>query len=111
MTLKQLEYFYHVCDDPHLINSSKKLGISQPAISLALKALEEELQEQLFSRIGKKLVLNERGRRFREQRDLFQVQIKNLSFTRDLFIVYYKNRYQTRLFREFIAFVKKRFTA
>lgn len=67
MTLKQLEYFYHICDDPRLINTAKKLDISQPAISLAIKALEDELHEKLFSRIGKRLVLNERGRIFKEQ--------------------------------------------
>lgn len=67
MTLKQLEYFYHLCGEPHIINTARKLGVSQPAISLSIKALEEELQEQLFSRIGKKLVLNERGRLFKDQ--------------------------------------------
>ncbi len=67
MTLKQLDYFYHLCGNPHLSKAAKEIGISQPAVSLAIKALEEELEEQLFSRIGKKLVLNERGRVFREQ--------------------------------------------
>jgi DNA-binding transcriptional LysR family regulator len=41
--------------------------MSQSAISLSVKSLEEKLSEPLFDRIGKKLVLNERGRLFYEQ--------------------------------------------
>ncbi len=67
VTLKQLDYFYHLCSNPHISRVAEEMNISQPAVSLAIKALEEELEEQLFSRIGKKLVLNERGRFFREQ--------------------------------------------
>lgn len=67
MTLRQLSYFYHLADDPHVHKAAKKLNVSQPAISLAIRNLEEELGEALFSRIGKKLILNERGRYFRDK--------------------------------------------
>ena len=49
------------------LNFSKKLLLSQSAISLAIKSLENKLGEPLFDRIGKKLVLNERGRVFKEK--------------------------------------------
>ena len=67
MTLKELDFFYGLCKNPHVSQLSKKLSISQSAISLAIKSLEKKLGEPLFDRIGKKLVLNERGRVFKEK--------------------------------------------
>ncbi len=67
MSFKELELFYYLCDNPHISQLSKKISMSQSAISLALKSLESGLGEPLFDRIGKKLVLNERGRNFKDQ--------------------------------------------
>jgi len=67
MTLKELELFYALCEDSHVSRLSRKLELSQSAISLALKSLEKKLEEPLFDRFGKKLVLNERGRIFKEK--------------------------------------------
>ncbi len=67
MTFKELELFYHLCEDSHISQLAKNLQMSQSAISLAIKSLENKLQEPLFDRIGKKLVLNERGRFFKEK--------------------------------------------
>ncbi len=64
MTLKELELFYALAEDPHISQLATKLSISQSAISLAIKSLEKKLAEPLFDRLGKKLVLNERGRLF-----------------------------------------------
>jgi len=67
MTLRELELFYGLCENPHLLNLSKEIGLSQSAISLAIKSLEGKLSEHLFDRIGKKLVLNERGKAFKKK--------------------------------------------
>jgi len=67
VTLKELELFYALCDNPHVSNLSRSIGLSQSAISLAIKSLEKKLGEPLFDRIGKKLVLNERGRVFKDK--------------------------------------------
>ena len=67
MTFKELNFFYHLCDKPQVTSLAKELNISQSAISLAIKSLEEKLNETLFDRIGKKLILNERGRYFKEE--------------------------------------------
>lgn len=67
MTLKEIELFYLLSENPHVSKLSQKLLISQSAISLAIKSLEKKLGEPLFDRIGKKLVLNERGRIFKEK--------------------------------------------
>jgi len=67
MTLKELQIFYElsILNSPSKV--AKKLKLSQGAVSLALKSLEEDLGVKLFDRIGKKLVLNEYGRVFKEK--------------------------------------------
>jgi len=67
MTLRELELFYYLAENPHISQLSQKIDISQSAISLAIKSLEKKLTEPLFDRIGKKLILNERGRLFKEE--------------------------------------------
>jgi len=67
LTLKELDLFYLLCENPHVSQLSRKLELSQSAISLAIKSLEKKLEEPLFDRLGKKLVLNERGRIFKEK--------------------------------------------
>jgi len=67
VSFKELELFYYLCEVPHISQLSKKISMSQSAISLALKSLETSLGEPLFDRIGKKLILNERGRIFKER--------------------------------------------
>lgn len=64
MTLKELQFFYKLCENQKVTQIAKEMGISQSAISIAIKSLENKLGEILFDRIGKKLVLNERGRLF-----------------------------------------------
>lgn len=66
MTLKELKLFYKICKNPNLTNVAKEENISQSAVSIAIKSLEKKLNEPLFNRIGKKLILNQRGRRFYE---------------------------------------------
>ncbi len=67
MTLKELSFFYKLCENPQVTQVSQELNISQSAISLAIKSLESSLNEQLFDRIGKKLILNEKGKYFKEK--------------------------------------------
>jgi len=67
MTFKELHFFYSLCDNPQVTNVASALQISQSAISLAIKSLEKKLGEKLFDRVGKKLILNERGRYFKAQ--------------------------------------------
>ncbi|AXH15478.1 LysR family transcriptional regulator [Malaciobacter mytili LMG 24559] len=64
-TLKELEIFFKTCENPHISNLAKEINLTQAAISICLNSLEKKLGEKLFDRIGKKLVLNERGRTFK----------------------------------------------
>ncbi|BAK73537.1 LysR substrate-binding domain-containing protein [Arcobacter sp. L] len=67
MTLKELNFFYKLSENPQVTQVASELNISQSAISLAIKSLESSLNEQLFDRIGKKLILNEKGKYFKEK--------------------------------------------
>lgn len=67
MTIRHLKIFLTVCD--HNYNTTKaaeKLLISQPAISLAIRELEQYYGVILFDRIGRRLSITEAGRKFRE---------------------------------------------
>lgn len=62
MELKQLEYFYAVCQELHFTRAAEKVGISQPSLSQQIKLLEHEIGTPLFDRIGKKTALTESGK-------------------------------------------------
>jgi len=64
VTLRQLELFLALVKAPHLSQVAKDNGLTQSAVSMAIKALEETLGKQLFDRIHKRLVVNENGRYF-----------------------------------------------
>lgn len=61
MELRQLEYFIAVCEELHFSKAAEKLGISQPNLSLQIKALEEEIGAPLFDRLGKRISLTTAG--------------------------------------------------
>jgi LysR family transcriptional activator of nhaA len=57
-----LRYFRAVARDGVLTRAAETLGISQSALSIQLRKLEESLGQNLFSREQKRLVLTEAGR-------------------------------------------------
>ena len=61
MTLLQMRYFQAVCIYDSVSIAADKLHVSQPTISTAIKALEEEFCIRLFDKVGKKLQLTEAG--------------------------------------------------
>lgn len=64
MELRQLNYFLAITESENMSDASRKLHVSQPAMSAALKDLEHELGFSLFDRVGRRLVINENGRYF-----------------------------------------------
>ncbi len=64
VTLRQLELFLALVRTPHLSQVAKDHGLTQSAVSMAIKTLEETLGKPLFDRIHKRLVVNENGRYF-----------------------------------------------
>lgn len=57
-----LLYFWMVAREGTVAKAGEKLSLAQPTISGQLRALEEALDQKLFSRSGRHLVLTETGR-------------------------------------------------
>jgi len=66
MELLQLEYFVKVAQEQHITKAAEQLHISQSSLSQTMTRLEKELGTKLFDRVGKRIILNERGRVFLE---------------------------------------------
>ena len=64
MDLRQMEYFQMVCRLNNLTRAAERLHVAQPAISVAMQKLEEELGVQLFSRSQKQFTLTTEGQIF-----------------------------------------------
>lgn len=62
MTLLQLKYFVETHRTGSTQKAAEKLNVSQSTVSVAIKALEEELDVRLFDRTSRGLFLNEAGR-------------------------------------------------
>ena len=62
ITLRQLEIFVAVAETEHTTRASRKLFITQSAASMAILELEKQMNTTLFDRLGRRLVLNDRGR-------------------------------------------------
>src|SRR5207248_1118816 len=56
-----LLYFWMVAREGSIASACKELNLAQPTISGQLRALEENLEEKLFMRVGRRLVLTETG--------------------------------------------------
>lgn len=57
-----LRYFWAVAHDGNLTRTAERLNLSQSALSVQIKALEERLGHALFERRGRQLHLTEAGR-------------------------------------------------
>ena len=62
-----MEIFLNVVSFGHLTNVAKDMSLSQSAVSMSIKELENILGRPVFDRINKKLVLNEVGRAFHKE--------------------------------------------
>ncbi|MFC9833752.1 LysR family transcriptional regulator [Rhodococcus sp. NPDC127530] len=62
MDARQLRYFLSVVDHGGMTRAAEALYIAQPSLSQAIRALERELDVELFHRLGRGLELSAAGR-------------------------------------------------
>ena len=82
MNYNYLRYFSVLAQTEHYTLAAARLGISQPSLSSAIHALEDELGGvKLFEKTGRNIRLTEEGRYYREQVDAALRQLDTASQT------------------------------
>ena len=59
MTLRQLQVFRAVCETLSYSRAAEEMALTQPAVSLQIRQLEELVGQPLFEYVGKKLYLTD----------------------------------------------------
>lgn len=78
MDLQQLVYFSKVAEFQNISKAAEVLYVTQPALTRAIKKLEEELDCPLFQRRGKALVLTENGKLLQQRAQELMQMMRNV---------------------------------
>jgi len=65
MELRNLKTFQVVAEELNLTKAAKRLGYTQPTLTLQIQSLEKELNHTLLTRIGKKTLLTTAGKKLK----------------------------------------------
>ncbi len=112
MTLQQLKYVIEIVNNGSMSEAAKRLYISQPSLSNAVKGLEEELGITLFIRTNKGVVLSVEGTEFLayarqivEQTELMEARYLNTKTRRAIFSI--STQHYSFAVNAFVALIKE----
>ena len=79
MDLRKLEIFTAVAEQRSFSEAAKHLHMAQPAVSIAVRKLEESLDTALFDRSGRKVALTAEGENLRHRAQQILADMEELS--------------------------------
>jgi DNA-binding transcriptional LysR family regulator len=85
VTLRQLQIFEAVARHSSISRAAAELHLTQPAVSMQMKQLEEQIGLPLVEQIGKRLFLTEAGLELRLHAQRFALQSQELKTAMDQF--------------------------
>ena len=88
MSIRHFRIFIAVAEEENITKAAKKLYLTQPTVSIAIKEIEEHYGARFFERINQRLHITEEGKRFLDYAkhfiamyDEMEIAFKNTDFT------------------------------